>query len=259
MKIFGFIPARMDSSRFPGKPLHPICGLPMIGHVIKRAEMYDKWDGLFLTTCDQEIQKYGESIGLKVIMTSNKHSRALDRVAEAAHNCGEKISDNDIVLNVQGDEPMLRPDMIDATIKPIINSSEVFGTILAMHIIDEEKYYDPNILKIVHNKKGDILYTSRSPVPYCEKFSPEINARHIYGIFGFKWHFLKTFTNMAESPLELVESCDSNRLYDNGYTQRIAPYPYIQSFAVDIPEDILKVEKHIVNDPFWKRYNNFDN
>lgn len=260
MKIFGFIPARMASSRFPGKPLYPICKMPMVEHVIHRAEMFNKWDGLFLTTCDQEIREFGESIGILVIMTSNTHSRALDRVAEAATKCGQNIGDNDIVLNVQGDEPMLRPDMIDAAIKPMIDDPEVMGTILAMHIIDEEQYYDPNILKIVHNKKGDILYTSRSPVPYCEQFSPELGARRIYGIFGFKWHFLKTFTNMEESSLELTESCDSNRLYDNGYTQRIAPYPYIESFAVDVPEDIVKVEKYIKNDPYWRKYKNkYDN
>ena len=254
MRIFGFIPARMDSSRFPGKPLYPICGMPMIEHVTHRAEIYKKWDGLYLTTCDQEIREFVESINRKVIMTSNTHSRALDRIAEAVTKCGQEINDNDIVLNVQGDEPMLHPDMIDATVKPMLDDPEVMGTILAMHIIDEEQYYDPNVLKIVHNQKGDILYTSRSPVPYCKTFSPELGARRIYGIFGFRWHFLKTFSQLLESPLELAESCDSNRLYDNGYTQRIAPFPYFESFAVDVPEDILKVEKYIKNDLYWKRY-----
>jgi len=255
-KIYGFIPARMSSSRFPGKPLYQICNIPMIQHVIYRAEIFNKWDGLFLTTCDQEIREFGESIGIPVIMTSDTHTRALDRVAEAATKCGQNIGDNDIVLNVQGDEPMMHPEMIDATIKPMLVDKEVKGTILAMEIVSEEQYYDPNTLKIINNIKGDILYTSRSPVPYCEQFSPELGARRIYGIFGFKWHFLKTFTNMKESPLELAESCDSNRLYDNGYTQRIAPYPYIESFAVDIPEDIVKVEKYMKNDPYLRKYKN---
>ena len=260
MKIIGIIPARMESSRYYGKPLKKICGMPMIGHVIKRAQLFSNWTGLYLTTCDEEIKDYGESLEIPLIMTSNKHSRALDRVAEAATKCGQNIGDNDIVLNVQGDEPMLHPEMIDATIKPMIDDPEVMGTVLAMHIIDENQFFDPNTLKIVHNKKGDILYTSRSPVPYCEKFSPELKARRIYGIFGFKWHFLKTFTNMDESPLELTESCDSNRLYDNGYTQRISPYPYIKSFAVDVPEDIVKVEKYIQSDPYLKKYKNkYDN
>ena len=255
-KIFGFIPARMSASRFPGKPLYPICNMPMIQHVIHRSQMFNKWDGLYLTTCDQEIREFGESIGIQVIMTSDKHTRALDRVAEAAAKCGQNIGDNDIVLNVQGDEPMMHPEMIDATIQPMLDDEDVKGTILAMEIASEEQYYDPNALKIIHNKKGDILYTSRSPVPYCKQFSRELGIRRIYGIFGFKWHFLKTFTNMEESPLELAESCDSNRLYDNGYTQRIAPFAYIDSFPVDVPEDIEKVEKAMINDKYWEIYRN---
>lgn len=254
MKIFGFIPARMASSRFPGKPLFPICGMPMAEHVIHRARMYKNWDGLFLTTCDKEIRTFGESIDFPTIMTSSIHTRALDRVAEAATKCGMIIDDDDIVINVQADEPMMHPAMIEATIKPMLEEPSVLGTILAMHITEEEQFLDPNILKIIHKKNGDILYTSRSPVPYCKKFSPELGAKRIYGIFGFRWHFLKTFTSMEESPLEIVESCDSNRLYDNGFTQRIAPYPYIKSFAVDVPEDIKKVEKHIKTDPFYHIY-----
>lgn len=254
MKIFGFIPARMASSRFPGKPLFKICGMPMAEHVIHRARMYKKWDGLFLTTCDEEIRKFGESIDLPTIMTSNIHTRALDRVAEAATKCGMHIDDNDIVLNVQADEPMMHPEMIEAAIKPMLDDPSVLGTVLAMYITEEEQFLDPNILKIIHKKNGDILYTSRSPIPYCKKFTPELGAKRIYGIFGFRWHFLKTFTNMEESPLEIAESCDSNRLYDNGFTQRIAPYPYVKSFAVDVPEDIEKVENHIRIDPFYHIY-----
>ena len=255
-KLFGFIPARMSASRFPGKPLYPICNMPMIHHVIHRAKMFEGWDGLYLTTCDNEIKDFAESIGMQVIMTSDKHTRALDRVAEAATICGQKIEDTDIILNVQGDEPMMRPDMINATIQPMLDYQNVNGTILAMEIINEDQYFDPNVLKIVNNKKGDILYTSRSPIPYCKKFNTSLGAKRIYGIFGFRWGFLKTFTRMRESPLEIVESCDSNRLYDNGYTQRIAPYPYIKSFSVDVPEDIIKVENHMEKDPLWRKYSN---
>ncbi len=253
-KIFGFIPARMSASRFPGKPLYPICKMPMIQHVIQRSKMFNEWDGLYLTTCDKEIQEFGESVGIPVIMTSSRHTRALDRVAEAASKCDHEINEEDIVLNVQGDEPMMHPEMISATIKPMLDDQNVHATILAMKIISEKQYLDPNTLKIIHNKMGDILYTSRSPVPYCKKFTPELGVRRIYGIFGFKWHFLKTFTSMEESPLEIVESCDSNRLYDNGYTQRIAPYPFVKSFAVDAPDDIAIVEKHMASDPYWEKY-----
>ncbi len=253
-KIFGFIPARMASSRFPGKPLHPIAGMPMIGHVIKRAQMYSAWSELYLTTCDEEIRDYGESLNISVIMTSDQHTRALDRIAEAVELCGHKVQDDDIILNVQGDEPMLRPDMIDTTIKPMLDDQKVMGTMLAMPIINKEQYYDPNRLKIIHNLKGDALYTSRSPVPYCKKFSPEIGAKCLYGFFGFRWHYLRKFNELSESPLELAESCDSNRLYDYGYTQRIALYKFVESYSVDVPEDIAKVEKCLDNDEIYQKY-----
>tara|TARA_B100000953_G_scaffold288675_1_gene271990 strand:- start:175 stop:747 length:573 start_codon:yes stop_codon:yes gene_type:complete len=188
-------------------------------------------------------------------MTSDKHERALDRVAEAIENSDFGISEDDIVLNVQGDEPMMRPDMITATVKPMIDNADVNGVVLSMPIIDETQFNDPNTLKIIHNIKGDILYTSRAPIPYCKEWSLDIEAKRIYGIFGFRWGFLRKFTKMPESPLELVEACDSNRLYDNGLTQRVALYPYVDSFAVDTPEDARKVEKHIKSDPFWNKYN----
>ena len=254
MKIIGFIPARMASSRFPGKPLHPICGMPMLEHVIHRARMYENWDGLFLTTGDKEIHDFAKTLNISTIMTSNRHKRALDRITEAVQKCGIQVNKNDIIVNVQGDEPMMHPEMIEASIKPMLEDENVNGTVLGMHIVNKEDYLDPNNLKIIHNKKGDILYTSRSPIPYSEKFSPELNARRIYGIFGFKWHFLEKFSNMKESPLEIVESCDSNRLYDNGYTQRLSPFPYVKSFAVDSPKDIERVEDHMDDDPYYSLY-----
>jgi len=254
-KIIGVIPVRMGSSRFPGKPLFSIAGMPMLEHVWHRSKMYDKWDELFLATCDEEIKEFADDKNILCIMTSNKHERALDRVAEAIENSDFQIDDEDVVLNVQGDEPMMRPDMIEATVHPMLEDSKVNGVVLSMPIVDKEQFYDPNALKIIHNIKGDILYTSRAPIPYCKEWSLDIGAKRIYGIFGFRWDFLKKFTQMPESPLELVESCDSNRLYDNGLTQRVALYPYVDSFSVDAPEDAAKVEKYLEDDPYWKKYN----
>ena len=254
-KIIGVIPVRMGSSRFPGKPLFSIAGMPMLEHVWHRSKMYDKWDELFLATCDEEIKEFADDKNILCIMTSNKHERALDRVAEAIENSDFEINANDIVLNVQGDEPMMRPDMIAATVQPMHDDTEVKGVVLSMPIINKEQFNNPNILKIIHNIKGDILYTSRAPIPYCKEWSLDIDAKRIYGIFGFRWSFLQRFTQIPESPLELVESCDSNRLYDNGLTQRVAFYPYIDSFAVDTPEDAEKVEKYIKKDPYWSEYN----
>lgn len=254
MKIVGFVPARMAASRFPGKPLHPILGKPMVEHCFRRAAQYKNWTGLWVATCDREIESFSKQHDMPVIMTSDKHTRALDRVAEAAAKCGENLADNDIVLCVQGDEPLLKPEMIEAAIRPLLDDPTVRGTVLAMHIVNEDQWRNPDTVKIIHDMKGNVLYTSRSPVPYCKKFGPEVNARRIYGIFGFRWEFLKLFTSMPESPLEKAEACDSNRILDNGLRQRIAPYPYEPSFSVDSPSDIHLVETAMKSDPLWGSY-----
>jgi len=253
-KIIGVIPVRMGSSRFPGKPLFPIAGMAMLEHVWHRSRMYKNWDELLLATCDIEIKEFADSKNIPCVMTSDKHERALDRVAEAIEKSEFEVNADDIVLNVQGDEPMMRPDMITATVQPMLDDVNVNGVVLSMPIVDEAQFNDPNTLKIIHNIKGDILYTSRAPIPYCKEWSLDIGAKRIYGIFGFRWHFLKKFTKIPESPLELVESCDSNRLYDNGLTQRVALYPYVDSFAVDVPKDAEKVEAYLKNDPYWNSY-----
>ena len=254
MKIFGFVPARMAASRFPGKPLHKILGRPMIEHCFERAKLFNNWELLAVTTCDEEIRKFAKDKNYPVLMTSGQHTRALDRVAEAVTICSQKIAENDIVVCVQGDEPLLGPDLIDAVIKPFQEDPDVSGTMLAVPIIDEETYKNPDTVKLVHNLKGDVLYTSRSPIPYTKTFSSDIGAKRVGGIFGFKWHFLNWFTNSQESPLEIKESCDSNRIYDHGFTQRIStmhPRPY---HSVDSPEDIARVEQVMPNDPYWGKY-----
>lgn len=254
MKIVGVVPARMASSRFYGKPLHPIGGMPMVEHVFRRAALFSEWSGLYLATCDREIADLGKACGWPTLMTSDRHARALDRVAEAADACGQALDDNDVVVCVQGDEPMLAPDMIKAVLRPLEEDAQVPCTVLAMHIVEEKQFRNPDTVKIVHDLKGDVVYTSRAPVPYCEKFTPEIGARRIYGILAFRWHFLKTFVSLPPSPLEILESCDSNRIVDHGYRQRIAPYPYKPSFSVDRASDTEIVEAHLCKDPLWGTY-----
>lgn len=254
MKIYGIVPARMASSRFPGKPLFPIYGRAMIEHVFLRAKLFERWDGLFLATCDEEIASFGRAKNFPVVMTANTHVRCLDRVAEAISKSINPIAEDDIIVCVQGDEPMLHPGMITTVVKPIEENHDVHCTMLAMPIIDEEQFKNPDTVKIIHDMKGDMLYTSRSPVPYCQTFSPDLGAKRVSGIFAFKWHYLKKFNQLPESRLELQESCDSNRLIDHGFKQRIAPYPYQPYFSVDSPSDIQMVESHIKNDKLWGHY-----
>jgi 3-deoxy-manno-octulosonate cytidylyltransferase (CMP-KDO synthetase) len=253
-KIFGFVPARTAASRFPGKPLHDIAGKPLLEHCFLRAKMYDRWNGLYICTCDDEIKDWAEANNHPCLMTADTHTRALDRVAEATELCGQPVADDDIIVCVQGDEPLLGPDMIEAVIKPFDDDAKVEGTLLAVPIPDEETFRNPDMVKLVHDTKGDVMFTSRSPIPYAKEFFPDIGAKRVGGIFGFRWHFLKWFTDLPESPLEIAEACDSNRVYDNGRTQRIAPAPARPYLSVDSPEDVARVEAVIEDDDLWGKY-----
>lgn len=253
-KVVGIVPARMASSRFPGKPLKPILGRPLVEHCFRRARLASCWDGLFLATCDEEIRAFAQAKGFPVVMTASTHVRALDRVAEAARACGLGLAPADVVVCVQADEPLLGPDMIEAVLKPFADDPAVEGTMLAVPIVDEETYRNPDIVKIAHDLKGDVLYTSRSPIPHCKTFSPEIGANRVGGIFGFRLRFLEWFAAAPESPLEIAEACDSNRICDNGFRQRIAPVPWRPYVSVDSPADVARVEAVMKDDPLWGRY-----
>ena len=167
----------MAASRFPGKPLHPILGRPLLEHCFERARLFEGWDDLVLATCDTDIRDFAEAKGYPVAMTSASHTRALDRVAEAATQIGAGA--DDLVVCVQGDEPLLAPDMIGAVLGPLRDDEAVDGTMLAVPIRDEETFLNPDIVKIVHDMKGDVLYTSRSPIPYCKTFSAEAGALRV--------------------------------------------------------------------------------
>lgn len=255
MKTVGIVPARMAASRFPGKPLVPILGRPMIEHVFCRARMYAGWDELVLATCDVAIEEFARSKGFPVVMTGSHHTRALDRVAEAAGKLATPLADDDIVVCVQGDEPMMVPDMMDAVVAPLKQDPSIPCTVLAMHITEEDIWRNPDTVKLIYNAQGEVLYTSRSPVPYCKgMFSPALEARRIYGIFAFRWQYLQAFTHHPETRLEQIEACDSNRILDMPFRQFIAPYPFVQSYSVDSPADIALVESHMRDAPFWGKY-----
>ncbi len=255
MKIIGVVPARMAASRFPGKPLSQIHGRTMLEHVYLRGCLYENWDQFVIATCDEEIKDFADTKGFPVVMTGAHHTRALDRVAEAVENFAESAEDDDIVVCLQGDEPMMRPDMIDAVLAPLLENDGIPCTVLAMHITDENLWLNSDTVKIIHNDDGEVLYTSRAPIPFCKgKFSEDLMARRIYGILAFRWKYLKQFTANNETRLELLEACDSNRILDLEFTQYIAPYPSVQSFSVDSPSDLDLVKAHILDDGISNLY-----
>ena len=256
MKLIGIIPARMAASRFPGKPLFNIIDRPMLSHVYGRAQLYKSWDYLSIATCDEEIERFAAAESFKCTMTGSHHTRALDRVAEAVEKITEfEVADDDIIINVQGDEPMIHPDMFDVLVEPIRTQGHIHATILAMHITEEDIWRNPDTVKLIYNEKNEVLYTSRAAIPYNNnKFSIEMDARRIYGLFAFKWKYLKQFSAHPETRLEKLESCDSNRVFDMDFSQYIAKYPYIKSYSVDNVKDIALVEANIRADKYWGQY-----
>ena len=254
MKIFGFIPARMASSRFPGKPLKSIQGRPMIEHVYKRSKLFKKWTKLAIATCDNEIKDFCISRNFNFVMTSKKHKECLDRVYEAIKKDCKDIKSNDLIICIQGDEPMVRPDMISAVVKFLKKNKKAGAAILGMEIINYSQFINPNIVKIVNNTRNEILYCSRSPIPHTKKFSRKLGAKRVYGIFAFRYHYLKKYNNLKLSRLEKIESCGQNRICDNTNGMYVANYNYKPSFSVDTKSDLKLVNRLISKDPLTSRY-----
>ena len=227
----------MGSSRFPGKPLALLLGRPMIEHVLRSAEMCTQLDALYVATCDEEIKTVVDAMGGRVIMTSPAHERATDRVAEAA----EQI-EADIVVMIQGDEPMITPAMITAAIKPLLEDRSVECVNLVRRITNRNDYLDPNTIKVVMNVNGDALYFSRAPIPSFE--FTEANAAPVFKqvcVIPFRAEFLREFARLPPTPLERAESIDMLRILEHGRRMRLVETT-VETHAVDTPEDLRLVE-----------------
>jgi len=230
----------MGSSRFPGKPLKKILGKPMIGHVYERVSKCDLLMKTVVATCDQEIVDYIESIGGQSVMTSNKHERASDRCAEALDYLEKK--DNiqyDIVVMVQGDEPMTHPDMITEAVMPMLKDPRILVTNLLGDIESEEEFKDRNCIKVVCDLDSNALYFSREPIP-TQKFG-KVTMKKQVCIIPFTRDFLLEYTNLSPTPLEITESVDMMRVLEHGMNVFMTPTKH-SSHAVDTPEDLKKVE-----------------
>ncbi|MCZ7393727.1 MAG: 3-deoxy-manno-octulosonate cytidylyltransferase [Candidatus Methanoperedens sp.] len=248
MKVIGMIPARMGSSRFPGKPLEKILGIPMVEHVYKRSEMSQKLNGLFVATPDKEIMEIVEGFGGEAIMTSPLHDRCTDRIAEAMENI-----EADIVVNIQGDEPMLYPDIIDMSVKPLIEDDSILCSNPIVKIHDIDTFNDRNQIKVVCNQKSFIMFMSREPIPTMVRMGRKIPMLKQVCIMPFRKDFLVTYNHLPQTPLEKAESVDMLRVLENGYQIKAVEVPS-ETFSVDTPQDLMKVEKLMKNDPLVEKY-----
>ena len=246
MNILALIPARMGSSRFPGKPMAKILGKPMIGHVYERVSKCDLLTKTVVATCDQEILEYIESIGGQAVMTSNRHKRASDRCAEALDYVEKQDEIKyDIIVMVQGDEPMTHPDMITEAVTPMLDNQEILVTNLLGNIESTEEFEDRNCIKVVCDLNSDALCFSREPIP-TRKYG-KVEMKKQVCIIPFRREFLLRYISLEPTPVEIAESIDMMRVLENGYKVRMIPTLY-NTYAVDTVEDLKKVEElmHVI-------------
>ena len=243
MKVVGIIPARMGSSRYPGKPLAKILGKPMIEHVYKRSALCKMLDTVAVATPDHEILRAVEAFGGQAIMTSSAHTRASDRVAEAAEHTG-----GDIVINIQGDEPLIHPEMIELAVQAVAEDRNVFCSNLISKINSLEELQDPNTIKVVRDHAGFALYFSREPIPTVRYQAGEpAQAYKQVCVIPFWRDTLIKFLELPPTSLELAESIDMLRILEHGYRVRLVESSF-DTHAIDVPEDVPVVEELLRRD-----------
>ena len=254
MSTIGIIPARMGSSRFPGKPLAKIQGIPMIGHVYFRCKLSQALDEVYIATCDDEIYQYAKSIGAKCIMTSIDHERATDRTAEAMIKIElETGIRTEIVVMIQGDEPVVFPEMIDLAISPLKTENDL-GVVNLMADLDGiAEFEDPNEVKVVVDLLSNALYFSREPIPSRKKGSSKVPMLKQVCIMPFRRDFLLNFNELSQTPLEIIESVDMMRVLENGGKVRMVKTEF-QTWSVDTPDDLKFVDRMMTDDKLIQTY-----
>jgi len=232
----------MDSSRFPGKPMAKILGKPMIEHVYENVKQCDLLSKTVVATCDQEIIDYIESIGGVAVMTGSHHERASDRCAEALRYVEQhdKVK-YDIVVMVQGDEPMTHPEMITESVTLMLNNPEIIVTNLLGDIKTTDEFEDRNCIKVVCDQQSNAIYFSREPIPTSSKMD-KVPMKKQVCVIPFTREFLLEYTKLAPTPLEIAESIDMLRVLENGMKVKMVPTSY-HTYPVDTEQDLKKVEE----------------
>lgn len=241
MNLLGIIPARYGSTRFPGKPLHPIAGKPLIQHVVERCRLAKSLSEVVVATDDERIAVVARAF-CRVEMTRGDHPSGSDRIAEVAARCA-----CDGVVNIQGDEPLMDPAVIDAVAGALVGCEM---STAATPIVEAAEYENPNVVKVVVNAAGRALYFSRRTIPYLRDAATQPVAgqlaafpflKHL-GIYGYRRETLLRLVKFAVSPLEAVEKLEQLRALENGIGIAVVRVRH-DSVGVDTPEDVARVEK----------------
>jgi 3-deoxy-manno-octulosonate cytidylyltransferase (CMP-KDO synthetase) len=240
--ITAVIPARMASSRYPGKPLEPILGLPMVEHVRRRTLLAEGIDHVVVATCDDSILSAVQAAGGRAVMTKNTHERCTDRVQEAMLGLP-----GDIVAIVQGDEPLLVPEAVSLVTRPLLDDESLECTNLLSPLESDADLANPNIVKAVCDQSGDVMYLTRASVPHY-RVRTTVPVFRQTGIMAFRTGFLHRFSALPETPLERAESIDMMRVREHGLRIKGVVATYV-TFGVDRPSDVPIAERHLTEDP----------
>lgn len=249
MKITAIIPARYASTRFDGKALADIQGKPMVRHVYERTSQASLVSEVIVATDDERIAAAVRSFGGRVVMTSRDHETGTDRLAEVAASL-----DTEIVVNVQGDEPLIEPAMIDEAIRPLVTDTALLMGTLKSRVTNLHDFLSPNVVKVVTDLDGFALYFSRSPLPnFRDKWhdlkdeafkSGRLLCHKHVGLYAYRRDFLLKFARMAPTLLEQAEKLEQLRALENGVRIKVVETAY-ESIGVDTPSDLEKVLEHL--------------
>jgi len=240
MRVIAAIPARYQSSRFPGKPLALILGKPMIQYVYERSSAACRVDEVWVATDDQRIYEAVKSFGGKVVLTSPNHESGTERVAEVARKIPA-----DVVINIQGDEPLIRPEAIDILAEAMAEDQNTPMATLKRKISRKQDIDNPNCVKVVTGREGFALYFSRFPIPFDrDGHVPPCVYQHI-GIYAYRKDFLLQIPALPPSTLEQTERLEQLRILENGYKIKVIETDY-ESYGVDTPEDVPRIESMLM-------------
>ena len=236
-RVVAVIPARYASSRFPGKPLVSLAGKPMIQWVYERARQAETVDEAVVATDHTGIRDAVEAFGGKAVMTSPDHASGTDRVAEAVSGI-----DGDLVVNVQGDEPLLPSDVIDTLVGAMRTTGAEMGTVAVPIGINSKEFFDPNVVKTILDDQGFALYFSRLPIPFCREGGVPVEPLWHWGLYAYRRKFLAQFVRWPQGRLEQCEKLEQLRALEHGARIRVIVHSGDQSVGVDVPEDVAEVE-----------------
>lgn len=240
MRVVVIIPSRYGSSRFEGKPLAAICGRPMIQWVCQRAMLARCVESVHVATDDDRIRDAVMGFGGSVVMTDSQCRSGTDRVAEAAARLG--LDSDDVVINIQGDQPLVDPRCFDAVVQPFYDDPAVRMSTLAFAIVDPREITDPKDVKVTFDNQGDALYFSRAAIPCGRDGSKGYDTYKHLGVYAYTREFLECFRSLEPGRLEEIEKLEQLRAMEHGHRIRVVVTPY-DSPEVDLPVDIQRVEE----------------